>query len=44
MDLFIANKYQILNECVQLMLSDNAPVETKTVYPKTAGKKKSRRS
>ncbi len=34
MQLFIANKYQILNECVQLMLGDNTAPESKTVYPK----------
>ena len=29
MDLFVANRYQILNECVQLLLhSDSAPVKT----------------
>lgn len=34
MQLFIANKYQILNECVQLLLGDNSAPESKTVYPK----------
>jgi membrane-bound lytic murein transglycosylase D len=33
MDLFVANKYVILNECVELLLNDvNTP--TKTTYPK----------
>ena len=37
MDLFVANKYTILNECVQLLLSDvNAP--TRTTYPKQNNK------
>lgn len=34
MQLFMANKYQILNECVQLMFSDNSVPDSKTVYPK----------
>ena len=44
MQLFLANKYQILNECVQALLEDNAvPTGTKTVYPSNKtpkGKKK----
>lgn len=31
MDLFVANKYAILNECVELLLT-NANTETKTIY------------
>lgn len=34
MQIFIANKYHILNECVQLLLGDNSAPESKTVYPK----------
>ncbi len=33
MDLFVANKYPILNECVQVLLSDTN-ADTKTVYQK----------
>lgn len=35
MQLFLANKYQILNECVQLLLADDGGYvpNTKTVYP-----------
>ena len=34
MELFLANKYSILNECVQLLLGDNpAPVSNPVVYP-----------
>lgn len=43
MQMFIANKYQILNECVQLMMGDEAilpPVKDKP-SPKTPGRKKS---
>jgi membrane-bound lytic murein transglycosylase D len=32
MDLFVANKYQILNECVHVLLN-TVNTETKTVYP-----------
>ncbi len=32
MDLFVANKYPILNECVHVLLN-NVNTETKTVYP-----------
>lgn len=45
MRLFLANKYQILNECVQYMLGDNDVPVNKTVYParyNRAGKKKSK--
>ena len=43
MQLFMANKYQILNECVQLLLGDNDIPNNKTVYPAkyNRGKKKS---
>jgi membrane-bound lytic murein transglycosylase D len=34
MQLFLANKYTILNECVQLLLGDNGVVSTQTMYPK----------
>jgi membrane-bound lytic murein transglycosylase D len=43
MQLFLANKYVILNECVQLLLGDNpAPASNQTIYtpPKTTKKKK----
>lgn len=44
MDLFIATKYDILNECVTLLLSDNEAPATTTVVPEkqtnTAVKKK----
>jgi hypothetical protein len=32
MDLFVANKYLILNECVHVLLN-TVNTETKTVYP-----------
>ena len=43
MQLFMANKYQILNECVQLLLGDNDIPNNKTVYPAkyNRGRKKS---
>jgi membrane-bound lytic murein transglycosylase D len=34
MQLFLAIKYQILNECVQLLLDDSNIPNNKTVYPK----------
>lgn len=45
MQLFMANKYAILNECVQLLLSDNSVQNNQTFYPpakfsKPASKKK----
>jgi membrane-bound lytic murein transglycosylase D len=40
MQLFLATKYQILNECVQVMLSDNNIPDNKTVYPTRFGNKK----
>jgi membrane-bound lytic murein transglycosylase D len=33
MDLFVANKYPILNECVHVLLNTITVAETKTVYP-----------
>jgi membrane-bound lytic murein transglycosylase D len=38
MDLFVRNRYPILNECVQVLLSDVSP--TKTVYTNSAKQKK----
>jgi membrane-bound lytic murein transglycosylase D len=42
MQIFLATKYQILNECVQLLLGDADIPNNKTVYPtkSTKGKKK----
>lgn len=42
MDLFVANKYPILNECVQTLLNDVNAAPTKTIYNrnKPASKKK----
>ena len=44
MQLFLANKYTILNECVQILLSDSNISNNQTFYPapktKPAGKKK----
>ncbi len=44
MQLFIANKYIILNECVQMLLGDDTIASNQTVYPatKTVKKKKKR--
>lgn len=43
MDLFVANKYPILNECVQVLLHTVDTTETKTVYPgQTRSSKKKR--
>jgi hypothetical protein len=41
----MANKYSILNECVQLLLGDDNVVSNQTVYPstKTVSKKKRKR-
>ena len=39
MQLFLANKYQILNECVQVMLGETSMPVNKTVYPKSKKKK-----
>jgi len=33
MQLFLANKYIILNECVQLLLGDDNVASTQTIYP-----------
>ena len=38
MSLFVANKYPILNECVNKLLSDVDMLHTKTVYKKRDGK------
>jgi membrane-bound lytic murein transglycosylase D len=45
MQLFMANKYSILNECVQLLLGDDNVASNQTVYPsaKTVSKKKKRK-
>ena len=46
MQMFLANKYQILNECVQLLLSDDggyAP-NSKTTYPTRTFKSKRKRT
>lgn len=39
MELFVTNKYQILNECVQLMLGGATMPINKTVYPKSKTRK-----
>jgi membrane-bound lytic murein transglycosylase D len=39
MQLFSANKYSILNECVQVLLSSDVEYKTTTVYPKPQMKK-----
>ena len=33
MQLFLANKYNILNECVQVLLGDNTISSNQTFYP-----------
>ncbi|MBP6432123.1 MAG: lytic transglycosylase domain-containing protein [Ferruginibacter sp.] len=43
MQLFLANKYIILNECVQLLLGDEGVVSTQTVYPSPKVAKKKRK-
>ena len=40
MQLFLANKYVILNECVQLLLGDNPAPVNQTTYPRQKGQKK----
>jgi membrane-bound lytic murein transglycosylase D len=40
MQLFLANKYVILNECVQLLLGDNPTPVNHTTYPKQKSQKK----
>ncbi len=40
MQIFLATKYQILNECVQVLLSDNAAINAPSVYNKTIYNKK----
>lgn len=42
MQLFLAIKYQILNECVQLLLDDNNIPNNKTVYPQRYSSRKKR--
>ena len=42
MQLFLATKYQILNECVQLLLGDTDIPNNKTVYPTKTTKNKKR--
>ncbi|HQY10991.1 MAG TPA: lytic transglycosylase domain-containing protein [Ferruginibacter sp.] len=45
MQLFLANKYVILNECVQLLLGDNpVPPSNQTTYPQQKSTKKKRNS
>jgi len=43
MQLFLANKYAILNECVQLLLGDNTIPGTRTNYPAKQVKEKSKK-
>lgn len=40
MQLFLANKYVILNECVQLLLGDNPVPSNQTTYPQQKNSKK----
>jgi membrane-bound lytic murein transglycosylase D len=44
MQLFLANKYQILNECVQLLLDDTNIPNNKTVYPSRNTKSKKKKA
>ena len=44
MQLFLANKYQILNECVQLLLGDAGIPDNKTVYPARYNKSSKKKS
>ena len=44
MELFVANKYLILNECIELLLSDNETPATTTVKPEPPATKKKRKS
>ncbi|MBU9935486.1 MAG: lytic transglycosylase domain-containing protein, partial [Ferruginibacter sp.] len=45
MQLFLANKYVILNECVQLLLGDNpVPPSNQTTYPQQKSTKKKKNS
>ncbi len=44
MQLFLANKYQILNECVQMLLGDNDVPNNKTVYPARYNRSKKKSS
>ncbi|NJO25053.1 MAG: hypothetical protein HC867_03565 [Bacteroidia bacterium] len=36
MQVFLANKYNILNECVQVLLADNTISSNQTFYPSPA--------
>ena len=44
MELFVSNKYLILNECIALLLSDNETPATTTVKPEPPATKKKRKS
>ena len=44
MELFVANKYLILNECIELLLSDNETPAATTVKPETPMTKKKRKN
>ncbi len=44
MQLFLANKYQILNECVQMLLGDSDIPMNKTVYPARYNRSKKKSS
>ncbi len=44
MQIFLANKYQILNECVQLLLDDSNIPNSKTVYPPAKQTKKKKKT
>ena len=44
MELFVSNKYLILNECIALLLSDNETPATTTVKPEPPTTKKKRKS
>jgi hypothetical protein len=42
MQLFLINKYQILNECVQVLLGDTEVPNNVMTYPKAGSKKTTR--
>ena len=44
MKVFVANKYLILNECIELLLNDNETPATTTVKPEQPASKKKRKS
>ena len=44
MELFVANKYLILNESIELLLSDNETPAATTVKPETSTSKKRRKN